>query len=126
MTRRKVLSLLACLWPLLAAFSLAAQDLENLQFHGFATQGFLFSSHNNYLTMKSSDGSLQWTEGALSVSDTLSDKLRVGLQIHMYEMGQFGGPNVVIDWASGDYKFDDRLGFRAGKVKVPFGLYNDS
>jgi len=126
MTRRKILFFLICFWPGITILNLAAQDLDNLQFHGFATQGFLYSSHNNYLTMKSSQGSLQWTEGALSVSDTLSDKLRVGMQIHMYEMGQFGGPNVLIDWASGDYKFDDRLGFRAGKVKVPFGLYNDS
>jgi len=126
MTARKVLFFVACIWPSIAALDLTAQDLENLQIHGFATQGFLYSSHNNYLTMKSSDSSLQWTEGALSVSDALSDKLRVGMQIHMYEMGQFGGPNVLIDWASGDYRFDDRLGFRAGKVKVPFGLYNDS
>ena len=126
MTGRKLLLFLAYFLPSIAVLNLAAQDLENLQFHGFATQGFLYSSHNNYLTMKSSDGSPQWTEGALSVSDTLSDKLRVGLQIHMYEMGQLGGPNVLIDWASGDYKLDDRLGFRAGKVKVPFGLYNDS
>jgi len=125
MNARKVLFFVTCFWFLLAALDLAAQDLENLQFHGFATQGFLYSSHNNYLTLKSNEGSLQWTEGAFSVVDVLSDKLRVGLQIHMYDMGQFG-PNVLIDWASGDYKFDDRLGFRAGKVKVPFGLYNDS
>ncbi len=48
-----------------------AQDLDNLQIHGFATQGFLYSSHNNYLTMKSSSGSLHWTEGALSLSDAV-------------------------------------------------------
>ena len=44
------------------ALSLQAQDLENIQIHGFATQGFLFSSTNNYLSMNSSSGSAQWTE----------------------------------------------------------------
>jgi hypothetical protein len=110
----------------LCAAGLAAQDLDNLQVHGFATQGFLYSTNNNYLTMKSSDGSLQWTEGAISLNDSVSDKLRVGIQIHMYQMGQIGGPEVLVDWASGDYKLNDNLGFRVGKVKTPFGLFNDS
>ena len=124
MTRRLLLVVLLSLGSLrLAAQSL---NLEDLQIHGFATQGFLYSSHNNYLTMSSSSGSLQWTEGAISLNDPLNDNLRVGMQLHMYQMGQIGGPNVVIDWASGDYNVSDRLGFRAGKVKIPMGLYNDS
>lgn len=122
MLRRTVLLFVTCL----CAVRLVAQDLENLQIHGFATQGFLFSSHNNYLTMKSSSGSLQWTEGAISVTDEVTDKLRIGIQLHMYQMGNFGGPNVVVDWASGDYKVNDHLGVRAGKIKAPLGLFNDS
>ncbi|MBV8051364.1 MAG: hypothetical protein JOZ80_09260 [Acidobacteriaceae bacterium] len=122
MFRRALLMTLLCL----CAAVTAAEDLDNLQIHGFATQGFLYSTNNNYLTMKSSDGSLQWTEGALSLNDAVSDKLRVGLQIHMYQMGEIGGPQLVVDWASGDYKVNDNLGFRVGKVKTPFGLFNDS
>ncbi len=122
MLRRAVVLALFCVF----AGSLAAQDLENLQIHGFATQGFIYSSNNNFLTMESSSGSLQWTEGAVSVSDAVTDKLRVGVQLHMYQMGQFGGPNIMVDWASGDYKFNDHAGFRVGKIKTPLGLYNDS
>ena len=103
-----------------------AQDLAGIEIHGFATQGFLFSSHNNYLTMQSSAGSLQWTDGAVSVSDSLNDNLRIGIQLHMYQLGQLGGPNIQVDWASGDYRVNDHLGFRAGKVKTPLGLFNDS
>jgi len=110
----------------LCTSALFAQDLENLQIHGFATQGFLFTTNNNYLTMKSSSGSLQWTEGALNVTAPLSERLRVGMQLHMYQMGELGGPNVLVDWALGDYKVSDQLGFRGGKVKVPMGLFNDS
>jgi hypothetical protein len=121
MPRRMVLLFLFCGW----AVGLPAQDLENLQIHGFATQGFLFSSNNNYLSMKSSAGSLQWNDGAISVTDPVTDKLRIGMQLHMYQIGEFGGPNVVVDWASGDYKFNDQFGVRAGKVKNPLGLFNE-
>jgi hypothetical protein len=105
---------------------LYAQDLAGVELHGFVAQGFLFSSNNNYLTMKSSDGSARWTDGAVSVSDSLTDKLRVGIQLHMYQLGDLGGANVHVDWASGDYRVNDHLGFRAGKVKTVLGLFNDS
>jgi len=103
-----------------------AQSLDNLQIHGYVTQGFLFSSRNNYLTMNSSTGSLEWTDGAVSVVDSATDHLRVGVQLHMYQLGHFGGPNVLVDWALADYKVDDRLGFRVGKIKTIIGLFNDS
>jgi hypothetical protein len=110
----------------LSSVVVVAQDLDNIQIHGFATQGFLFSSQNNYLSMKSSSGSLRWTEGAVSVNDSVSEKLRVGIQLHMYQTGEFGGPNVVVDWASGDYKGSEQFGLRFGKIKTPAGLFNDS
>lgn len=110
----------------LPPISLHGQDLAGIEIHGFVTQGFLYSSHNNYLTLKSSSGSLQWTEGAISVTDSLSDSLRVGIQLRMYQLGQLGGPSLQIDWASGDYRVNDRLGFRAGKVKTVIALFNDS
>jgi hypothetical protein len=122
MPRRVVLLFVLCT----CAARVPAQDLGNIQIHGFATQGFLFSSNNNYLTMDSSSGSLRWTEGAISLNDPLTDNLRFGIQLHMFQMGQIGSPYIFVDWASGDYKVNDQLGFRAGKIKTPMGLYNDS
>ena len=122
MPRRVVLALGLCM----GAVRLGAQDLGNLQIHGFATQGFLYSSHNNYLTMQSSSGSLQWTEAAVTLTDSVSDNLRFGVMVHMYQMGQVGGADPNVEWASVDYKLNDQIGFRAGKVKIPLGLYNDS
>jgi hypothetical protein len=46
MPRVAALAVLVCL----LTSGLSAQDLENLQIHGFVTQGFLFSTQNNYLT----------------------------------------------------------------------------
>lgn len=106
--------------------TLFAQDLSGIVVHGYVSQGFLFSSSNNYLSMKSSDGSPQWTDGAVNISDSLSDNLRVGIQLHMYQLGEFGGSNIQVDWASGDYRVNDHFGIRAGKVKTVWGLFNDS
>jgi len=103
-----------------------AQDLSNIQIHGFATQGFLYSSSNNYLSTDSSSGSLAWTDGVVSISDQVSDKLRVGVQMHMYQLGDFGGPNLQVDWASGDYRVNDQVRFSVGKVKTVVGLFNDT
>jgi hypothetical protein len=105
---------------------MCAQGWSAIAIHGFVTQGFLFSSNNNYLTMKSSEGSLRWTDGAFSVSDSFTDKLRAGIQLHMYQLGDLGGAHLQIDWASGDYRFNDHFGVRAGKVKTVIGLFNDS
>jgi hypothetical protein len=111
---------------LMFATAACAQDLSGIEIHGFATQGLLYSTHNNYLTTQSSSGSLQWTDGAVSITDSLSDSLRIGIQLHMYQLGQLGGPQIQVDWASGDYHVNDQLGFRAGKVKTIVGLFNDS
>ena len=122
MLRRIAVLLLVCV----CAGRLYAQSLAGIKFHGFVTQGFLFSSDNNYLSMKSSDGSVRWTDGAVSASDALTDKLRLGIQLHMYQLGQLGGPHLQIDWASADYRFNDHFGIRGGKVKTVLGLFNDA
>jgi hypothetical protein len=108
------------------AIPVFAQDLSSIQIHGFVTQGLLYSTNNNYLSMNSTSGSLQWTDGAVSFSDSLTDKLRVGIQLHMYQLGQFGGSNIAVDWALGDYKVNNWFGVRAGKVKTAYGLFNDT
>jgi hypothetical protein len=126
MSRRVCLFVLAFALACACTGSSYAQDIAGIAVHGFVSQGFLFSSTNNYLSMKSSDGSLQWTDAVVDISDPISEKLRVGLQLRMYQLGQFGGSNVQVDWASGDYRVNDHFGIRAGKVKTIWGLFNDS
>jgi hypothetical protein len=106
--------------------TLFGQDLSNIQVHGFVTQGLLFSSNNNLFTMPTSAGSARWTDAAVSFSDVVSDKFRVGVQFHVYQFGELGGPNMQIDWATGDYHVSDKVKFVAGKVKTVYGLFNDS
>lgn len=101
-------------------------DRGDLQLHGFAVQSFVYGDGNNYLGLNSNSGSLQWTEAAVNVNDQVSEKLRVGMQFHLTRLGEFGGDGVTVDWALGDYSMTPWLGVRAGKVKIKWGLFNDT
>ena len=120
--------LIASAFALLISSSAPAQDglPQSLQIHGFATQSFLVSNHNNYLGMDTRQGTGDWTEAALNVNDQVSNRLRVGIQLHYTRLGVFGGDTPTIDWALGDYSVNDMLGIRAGKIKIRWGLFNDT
>ncbi|MGA8870307.1 MAG: hypothetical protein WB460_04170 [Candidatus Acidiferrales bacterium] len=114
------------LFVFLCASAVFAQDLSNIQIHGYVTQGFLFSSSNNYLSLNSSSGSLDWSDGVVSISDPVSDNLRVGIQLHMSQLGDAGGPALQVDWATADHRASDKARFSFGKVKTVIGLFNDT
>lgn len=101
-------------------------DGHDVQFHAFATQGFAGSDDNNFLTMKTSQGSFAMTDFAVNASTQITDKFRVGAQMYDYNVGQLGKWQPTLDWAYADYKFKDWFGIRAGKVKTVLGLYNDT
>jgi len=99
--------------------------LAQLEIHAFISQGFLFSSANNYLA-HSSQGSFEFTELGLNFTLPATDRLTLGLQIFSHDLGPTGDYRATLDWYSVDYHWRDWLGVRAGRVKLPFGLYNDS
>jgi len=103
----------------------AAELAENIFLHGFVSQGYLNTSENDYLVPRSVHGTAAFTEAAITVTATPMDRLRVGIQFLGRNFGNMGNDQVLIDWAYGDYRWKDQLGFRAGKVKMPFGLYNE-
>ena len=86
----------------------------------------LYSSNNNWFTTHSTNGNVQWTDGAISFTDSVTSALRVGIQLHIYELGELGGPQIDVDWVSGDYRVTPWLGIRAGKIKTRIGLFNDT
>ena len=97
----------------------------NLQFHGYATQGFIYDTNNNWNTTNSTNGSASWTEAVISASASPQAKLRIGAQLRFDRLGDYGS-NVTLDWAQVDFKPNDRFGIRGGKVKTPNGLLNES
>jgi len=115
-------------WMLaLGSFAAQAQSLDdlNIQFHGYATQGFLYSTNNNIFTTNSSNGSPAWMEGVVNVSAQPTPKLRVAVQARYFLLGNYGN-TITLDWAAADYKVNDRFGVRFGKVKTPSGLMNET
>jgi hypothetical protein len=110
----------------LGAIPVTAQSLDdlNIQIHGYATQGFLYTTQNNIFTTTSSDGSPAWTESVVNVTAQPDQKLRVGVQARYFLLGNMGN-SITLDWAAADYKFSDRFGVRFGKVKSPSGMFNE-
>jgi len=111
----------------LGAIPAAAQSLDdlNIQVHGYAAQGFLYTTTNNIFYANSSDGSPAWTEAVLNVSAQPIPKLRVAVQARYFLLGSSGNA-LVLDWAAADYKVNDKFGVRFGKVKTPWGLFNET
>jgi hypothetical protein len=111
----------------LGAIPVTAQSLDdlNVQIHGYATQGFLYSTNNNFFTASSSNGSPAWTEAVMNVSARPIQKLRIAVQARYFLLGNYGN-SVTVDFASADYKVNDKFGVRVGKVKVPSGLFNET
>jgi hypothetical protein len=110
----------------LGTFSASAQSLDdlNIQIHGYATQGFLYTTNNNIFTTNSSNGSPAWTEAVLNVGAQPTPKLHIGVQGRYFLLGNFGNA-ITLDWAAADYKASDKFGIRFGKVKIPSGLFNE-
>lgn len=106
----------------------AAEDAAGgapwVEIHGFVSQGFILSTKNEYLA-KSKRGSFEFAEAAINLTKSVSDELRVGFQLLAHDIGPIGNYSPQFDWFYLDYRFADYLGVRIGRVKMPFGLYNE-
>jgi hypothetical protein len=109
-----------------AAHSAPAQNLDdlNIQFHGFATQSVVKSQNDNWNTMFTTDASAAWTEAVVNVSSTPAPRLRIAVQARYFLLGTIGN-TIALDWATADYKVNEKIGFRGGKVKTPAGMLNE-
>src|SRR5580693_4225170 len=111
--------------------AMQAQDFKlfdrDVQIHGFASQGFVHTSDNNWLTMNTSGfGSGEFTDFGANASTQITDKFRIGAQLYDRNLGGLGRWHPTLDWALATYKFTPWFGIRGGKVKTVMGLYNDT
>jgi hypothetical protein len=127
--KARTVFLTAVLWA--APVALHAQfdfnvDGRPVQIHSFLSQGFAYSNQNNYLTMKTSAGSFDFSDLGANVSMRVTDQFRVGAQFYTRNVGHLGEWEPTLDWAVADYKVKDWFGVRGGKVKTTLGLFNDT
>jgi hypothetical protein len=99
---------------------------RRVQIHGFASQGFVYTDQNNWLTMPTSQGSGAFTDFGANISMQVTGRLRIGAQVYDRNIGNLGDWHPSLDWAFADYRFKPWFGIRGGKVKTALGLYNDT
>jgi hypothetical protein len=95
------------------------------EIHGFLAQGYMDSSENNYL-VRSRSGSWAFHEMGINYMVDLDQRTRTGIQLFSRDLGPVGNNELLVDWAMLDFHWDDLLGLRFGKIKVPHGLYNET
>jgi hypothetical protein len=108
-----------------AELNLFGTNMPPLDFHGFISQGFLATTKYNYLADNTKDGSFQFTEAGLNVSMNPFPRTRITAQAFTYDIGDVGKYDLVLDYASIQYTFNDKVGIRAGRIRRPQGIYND-
>lgn len=106
-------------------YSCFAFDMDSIKIHGFLSQGYLKTDHNNFMA-ETEDGTFQFNEFGLNFTTRLSDNLTTGIQFFGRDMGEVGNDEVKVDWAYLDYRWRDWAGVRIGKTKLVYGLYNES
>ena len=88
-----------------------AGDVGDVEIHGFISQGYLWTTDNNYLA-DTEKGSFEFNELGINFSTWLSADLRAGIQLFARDLGTIGNDEITIDWAYADYHWRDWLGLR--------------
>ena len=124
---------LACLAPFIstgAGLRFEGSELRlgengpSIAFHGFLSQGFLYSTEFNYLAPDSTDGSFEFNELGVNASLSPFKRTRISAQIFSFDVGKVGNHPLMLDSGMIDYRATDWLGLRVGRIKRPRGSYN--
>lgn len=105
---------------------------DDVQFHGFLSQGLFHTTGNNVYGHSKNSVSAGLTEFGLNVSYQALDNLSFAAQGLYRRAGAGTGDwgDVSLDFAFIDYTFfrhsQGRIGIRGGRVKKPWGLYNET
>ncbi len=98
---------------------------ERIQLNGFLSQGFVYSTHNDFIPQSSKNGSFEMNEAALAITADVSKKLRLGFQLLARDLGRIGNHQIQLDWGFAEYRFANAFSLRIGKIKTPFGFFNE-
>ncbi len=99
------------------------------QIHGYAAQGYVLSSDNNFFG-ESSDGSFDYYEAGINAVVQARPNLLFAAQAAVRDAGVSDDGTLRLDYALADYRFwsesTTQAGLRAGKVKNALGFYNET
>jgi len=122
---------LVCCIGLLISLQVQAQFWpEDLKVHGFLTQNFFHTSDNNVYGQSDDGISPGLTEIGLNLSYQPFKRLTLSAQGLYRRAGKVGGGVVRLDYGVADLNLfnyqNGRVGIRGGRIKIPFGLYNET
>nr|WP_305909560.1 hypothetical protein [Methylomarinum sp. Ch1-1]MDP4522479.1 hypothetical protein [Methylomarinum sp. Ch1-1] len=104
--------------------------LGDWQAHGFVSQGYTLTSKYNAFGQSRSGGSLDFTEIGVNLLGHLQPNLLIAAQGMYRNAGGSDREDFRLDYANLDYHMmldpQATIGVRLGRVKNPFGLYNDT
>ncbi len=117
---------------LLATSAVWADDLAGPRYHiqGFAAQGLIGSTNNRFFGDSRDAVSTEFTEAGLHGSWQPLDPLRLSGQVLYRRAGESDRDGLRLDYAQADWQFYQtdvtQFGLKLGKVKLPYGLYNET
>jgi len=98
-----------------------------VQVHGFASQGIVSSTGNNFYGDSSHNISFDFREIGINASYRPRPDLQFSAQVINLDAGDVSENGLLLDYALVDYTIssteDRQFGIRLGRVKNPFGLY---
>ena len=109
----------------LASIPAQASEMGPVTIHGFLSQGFMQSSEYDFMA-DTGEGTFRFNEFGVNFSASLDDKLQVGVQLVSRGLGDLENNTPRLDWAYADYRWQDYLGLKIGKLKVARGFFNET
>lgn len=106
------------------AASIANAGDTPVTFGGFFSNGYLQSSNYNYLG-DTEDGTFDFVEMGVNANWSPIERTTITGQLFAYELGPYGNYDPIIDYLFVDYSVSQQFGVRLGRVKKPFGIYNE-
>jgi hypothetical protein len=101
----------------------AQEARDRVVLHGFGSWAFGRTTWNNHYLAGRPEGDFRQTSIAINAAATVDDKLTVHAQGEIRD-DQIG-TRTTLNYAFAEYRFSDRIAFRVGQVKHPFGLYTE-
>ena len=117
---------------LLATSPAWADELAGPRYHiqGFAAQGLIGSTNNRFFGDSRDGVSTEFTEAGLHGTWQPLDAVRLSGQVLYRHAGESDKDGLRVDYAQADWQFYqteiNQLGLKFGKVKLPYGLYNET
>ncbi len=121
---KNYMGLILIFFCMYTAGNVYADSMDDVEIHGFISQGYLKTSKNETL-QDSKDGTFQLNEMGINFNKMVSNGLKIGSQFFARDYGKYGNDEITLDWAYADYRHNNLLGMRIGILKIPIGLYNE-